>query len=145
MGRLGDTLNLYRETLRWAWTRSEVQKRTSRQKILYFFVIYGSWLVLMVGIGLVLHVTGYTSYASGFWYFGIGFSLFMMAVDIAWEAVTFVLERREERAEPAPDAGSQRELAPDFHVERDTWVGFFVTVIALIVLVGIFQLILFVG
>lgn len=139
-GLLRKSVGLYRRTLRWTWTRREVQETTSREKVTYFVVLYGSWFVVMIGIALALGTAGFTDAASAIWIFGIGFSAFMASVDIAWETVTYLFERRDERSAPQDAIGPQRELARNLHPARDTWVGFVITVVALLVLFGIYQL-----
>lgn len=132
-------MSLIRETLRWAWLRDEVQETSSAKKVVYFVVLYGGWFALMLGAGLVLQLAGYAEAASGVWFFGVGFSAFMASIDIAWEAVSYFIEHRGQDAAPAAAAGPGRELAPDFRLARDTWVGFIVTVVALLLLLGLIQ------
>lgn len=142
MGRgwLRKTASLYLDSIRWAWTGAEIQDSSSRDKVWYFVLLYGSWFVLMLGAAWVLETFGQPEIAAGIWVFGIGFSAFMASIDIAWETMTYLLEQREERAEPQAASSPQRELAWNLRPARDSWVGFVVTVIALTVLIGILQL-----
>lgn len=141
-GALASVVDLYRETIRWAWLRDEVQETATREKVLYFVVLYGSWFVVMLGVGLALQAGGYASAAEGVWFFGIWFSAFMAAIDVAWEGLGYLLERRDERAGPRPEPDSRRELGRDLRPARDTWVGFVVTVVALVMLFLSYELVL---
>lgn len=140
--RMGNVVDLLRETARWAWVREEVQGTTSGRKVLYFIVLYGGWFAVMIVAGVVLQLAGYTAAASAIWVFGIGFSAFMASIDIAWEAMSYLFERRDQRAETTSADGPPRELARDLRPARDTWVGFVVTVAALLVLFGLYGLFL---
>lgn len=128
------------ETLRWAWSRDEVHQPTTRRKVLYFVILYGGWFVIMTALGIILELSGHPAAASGVWFFGFWFSAFIASIDIAWESITYLLERRDERVEVKPESGPTRELARDLRPVRDTWVGFVVTVIALAVLIATWYL-----
>lgn len=143
MGRelVAKSVAFYRQTLKWAWTREEVQENTSRTKVLYFIVLYGSWFALMISVGVVLQFAGFTRVARSIWFFGVGFSAFMASIDIAWETATYLYARWDERT-PDTDTGPDRELAWNLRPPRDVWIGFLVTTIALIVLIMINQLLL---
>lgn len=126
-------VGLVRRAARWAWVREEVQETSTREKVLNFIVLYAGWFGLLVAAGLGLELAGYGAAASALWLFGVWFSAFMAAVDIAWEGLRFVADRRDDRTDGRE--GPTRELAPTVRPDRDTWIGFVVTVIALVVLV----------
>ncbi len=136
MGYIKDLLD---ETLHWAWTRDESHQPNNLRKVLYFLVLYGGWFILMILVGLALEFGGYPDAASGLWLFGIGFSAFMAAVDMTWEFSKHLLRNQSEGG--VIEIGSNRELGPHIRVAADTWIGFIVTVVALLVLLIAYQLV----
>lgn len=133
-------VGLVRRAVRWAWVRDEVQATSTREKVLYFVVLYAVWFGLLVAAGLGLGLAGYGDAAAAVWFFGVWFSAFMAAVDIAWEGLRYVADRRDDRIDGPDRDGPTRELAPTVRVDRDTWIGFVVTVVALVVLVASIEL-----
>lgn len=127
----GALASLLGETLRWAWTRDESHQPTSRRKVLYFAVMYGSWLSVVVSAGIVFELVGNAEAAEGIWLFGVGFSIFMGVVDIAWEAINHLTAAREESGR-AITLGGGGELSATLRIQDDTWIGFLVTFFALI-------------
>jgi len=125
------SLDLLGETLRWAWTRDERQEHSSRRKVLYFTVLYGSWFLIVVAAGVILEIAGYAGAAGSIWLFGVGFSVFVGVIDIVWESFKLATANRGESGVTLT-LGSGNELSRSFRMEDDTWIGFIVTFAALI-------------
>lgn len=127
----GALVSLISETFHWAWTRDETHQPTSRRKVLYFAVMYGGWLSVVVAAGIVFELVGNAEAASAIWLFGVGISVFMGVVDIAWEAINHLTGSREDSGR-AMTLGGGREMSPTIRIQDDTWIGFLVTFFALI-------------
>lgn len=135
---LDSLLDVCKRAIHWVWTRDEVDQDTSRDRVLFMAVLYGTFFALVLLAGGVLLRLGRPTVAIGFWYFGIPFSAFVGAVAISWEALRLRYDRRSTGA--GRRSKPERDLAPDLALSRDTKIGFVVTFIGLAALLVGLQL-----
>lgn len=135
--------SLLERTLRWAWTRDEVNPPTNEETLRYTVTMYVVVLALIVATGAVLSQLGYGTFSFSLLLFGIWFTTFIGAINIGWEWLRLRYERREAES-PTERAGPQRELAPDIRIDPDTKIGFVVTVVGILSLIVSFEVALFI-
>lgn len=128
-------LNLLRATLRWGWTREEVDQTISAEQFVFSAVLYGGMAVVSVVAGAVLWLQGDEETAIVAWIVLLGLTGMFGTIALGWTGLVLVTDRM--RGEEAPDPGPRRDLAPDLTVARDTKISFVVTVILLALLAGV--------
>ena len=138
-----DARSLLERTLRWAWTRDEVNPPTTRETLRYTVTMYVVTLGLIIATGVTLAQLGYGTFSFSLLLFGIWFTTFVGVVNIGWEWLRY---RREVREAESPTEPSEptRELAPDITIHPDTKIGFIVTVAGILSLMASFQVALFI-
>jgi hypothetical protein len=138
-----DSKSLLQRTLRWAWTRDEVNPPTTRETLRYTVTMYVVTLGLIIVTGVVLSQLGYGTLSFSLLLFGIWFTTFIGVVNIGWEWMRYRYEVREAES-PTEPSGPQRELAPDIRIDPDTKIGFIVTVAGILSLMVSFQVALYI-
>lgn len=138
-----DAKALIQRTLRWAWTRDEVNPPTTRETLRYTVTMYVVALALIIATGVALSQLGYGTFSFSLLLFGIWFTTFIGVVNIAWEWMRYRYEVREAESPSEPEE-PQRELAPDINIDPDTKIGFIVTVAGILSLIVSFQVALFI-
>lgn len=126
-------------TAAWAWNRDETGRQVTKQTVGYTVIMYSLAFAVTVTIGVVLSVYGYRGVGLSLLIFGTWFTGFMGSVNIVWEWLKY-REQNRDKSTDRQETGPDRELAPEFSVRPDTWIGFIVTIIALISLVLAYQL-----
>ena len=135
--------SLLERTIRWAWTRDEVNPPTNEETLRYTITMYVVALALIVATGVVLSQLGYGTLSFSLLLFGIWFTTFIGVVNIGWEWLRYRYERREAES-PTEPTGPRRELAPDIRIDPDTKIGFLVTIVAIASLLISFEVALFI-
>lgn len=130
--------SMLERTAAWAWNRDETGREATRQTVIYTVTMYSVALGLTLAVGIGLSVYGNRAAGFSLLIFGTWFTAFMGSVNIVWEWLKYREQNRENTKQE--DTGPERELAPDFSIKPDTWIGFVVTIIALITLVLAYQL-----
>lgn len=138
-----DPRSLLRRTVRWAWTRDEVDAPTTRETLRYTVAMYAGALAMVVAAGAALSRLGYGTLSFSLLLFGIWFTTFVGVVNVGWEWMRYRYEARE-AASPTEPSEPTRELAPDISIDPDTKIGFVATVAGLLSLFVSFEVALFV-
>lgn len=138
-----DSKSLLQRTLRWAWTRDEVNPPTTRETLRHTVTMYVVVLAIIIATGAVLSRFGYGTFSFSLLLFGIWFTTFIGVVNIGWEWMRYRHEVREAES-PTEPTEPKRELAPDISIDPDTKIGFIVTIGGILSLMVSFQVALFI-
>jgi hypothetical protein len=99
--------------------RPEVDQTVTLGHVKRMAVLYSGLFVAALGIGWALWVTDSEGLALTVWLFGNGFTAFMGVLTVTWD----LFEYLEDRREPSGDGTTDRELAPEVGLSRDTRIG----------------------
>ena len=99
--------------------RPEIDQTVTLGHVKRMAVLYSGLSVAALGIGWALWVTDSEGLALTVWLFGNGFTAFMGVLTVTWD----LFEYLEDRREPSGDGTTDRELAPEVGLSRDTRIG----------------------
>lgn len=108
--------------------RPEIGQTVTLGHVKRMAVLYSGLFVAALGIGWALWVTGSEGLALTVWLFGNGFTAFMGVLTVTWDLFEYLEDRRPE---PSGGGTTDRELAPEVGLSRDTRIGIRVMLVLL--------------
>lgn len=143
-----------KRTMKWAWTRDEVNGSATKQSVLDTTTLYVVGFLALLSLALALWLLGSEAAAVTVAVFGLAYTVYVGTIAIGWEVVRYLVNGNDSgpakrrriydpygTAVPSPPSVVHRSIrSKSLPVSKETKIGFLVTIMALLIVIGFHQL-----